>query len=170
MIVYLDFDGVLHPDAVYSPRNRPLELRAPGQLFMHAHVLVDAVAPYPELKIVLSTSWVWALGFKKTLKKMPAELAAKVVGATYPSGYETFQSMTRFQQIKGHVYRNGVKHWIAIDDLHSASQLNTWSNEALNRLVLTDGMKGLGCSETQTDLKMKLQQLSIEISNEKNLL
>lgn len=163
MIIYLDFDGVLHPDAVYSPRNRPLELRAPGQLFMHAHLLVDALAPYPGLKIVLSTSWIWALGFQKTLRRMPAELATKVIGATYPSGYETFQSMTRFQQIKGHVYRNELKHWIAIDDLHSGDQSHLWPDDMRNRLVLTDGVNGLGCPETQADLKIKLQQLSLEV-------
>ncbi len=38
MILFLDFDGVLHPDAVYLTR-RGVELRAPGELFMWAPIL-----------------------------------------------------------------------------------------------------------------------------------
>ena len=32
-VLFLDFDGVLHPDEVYLTRRGP-ELRAPGELFM----------------------------------------------------------------------------------------------------------------------------------------
>jgi hypothetical protein len=46
MILFLDFDGVLHPDAVYLERGRPV-LRADGELFMWAHHLVDALASAP---------------------------------------------------------------------------------------------------------------------------
>lgn len=38
MILFLDFDGVLHPDAAYLVRGRPV-LRAAGELFMWAPLL-----------------------------------------------------------------------------------------------------------------------------------
>ena len=47
MIIFLDFDGVLHPDSVYRPRNKPLALRAEGSLFMHARHIRDCVKSPP---------------------------------------------------------------------------------------------------------------------------
>ena len=84
MIVFLDFDGVLHPDAVYKPAKKPIELRGTGQLIMHAQILEDILKPF-NASIVLSTSWVRSLGFSKTLKKMPPALARLVIGATWHS-------------------------------------------------------------------------------------
>lgn len=162
MIIFLDFDGVLHPDAVYNPRNRPLELMAPGKLFMHAHILEDALAFYPEAKIILSTSWVRILGYELTLKKMPVNLQVRVVGATWHKeiiidGQDPFNSMTRYQQIDRHVKTNGIKRWLAIDDLHSGSE--AWPTEQLHRLVLTEQSKGLGCIDAQADLNTKLMEI-----------
>lgn len=53
MILFLDFDGVLHPDAVYLRLNGEIELRAPGALFMWAPALVDALEAHPQIRIVL---------------------------------------------------------------------------------------------------------------------
>lgn len=49
-VVYLDFDGVLHPDAVYRHREAPyIRLRAPGhEIFESCGVLERALLPYPE--------------------------------------------------------------------------------------------------------------------------
>ena len=78
MIVFLDFDGVLHADAVFRPRNKPLALRAEGSLFMYADILEKALSSHHDVQIALSTSWVRELGFNRTLKKMPAELSVRV--------------------------------------------------------------------------------------------
>ena len=164
MIIFLDFDGVLHPDAVYSPRNKPLELRAPGELFMHAPVLIEALAYYPEAEIVLSTSWVRVLGYERTLKKMPLKLAERVTGATWHKhmvidGQDPFSWMNRYEQIESHVKRNGIKKWLAIDDLHSGSELNQWPEKCRHLLVLTEESNGLGCPETQAELNTKLMKI-----------
>lgn len=140
MIIFLDFDGVLHPDAVYRPRNKPLQLRAAGELFMHASILEDALSPYPQAKVVLSTSWVKVLGYDRTVKKMPLKLAERVIGATWHDrmnemGRDPFDWMTRYQQIEAHVMRNAVEKWIAIDDLHSGKE--DWPACEIDKLVLT---------------------------------
>lgn len=85
MILFLDFDGVLHPDAVYLRLNGQVELRAEGALFMWAVRLAAALQSYPEVRIVLSTSWVRHLGFSRARKALPADLAAKVIGANWHS-------------------------------------------------------------------------------------
>lgn len=162
MIIFLDFDGVLHPDAVFNPKNKPLELRASGELFMHAQALIDALAYYPDAKIILSTSWVRVLGYERTLKKMPAKLSERVVGATWhkhmvQGGQDPFSWMNRFEQIESHVKRNGIQKWIAIDDLHSGSEV--WPEEKLHRLVLTEQLKGLSCIKAQADLNTKLLEI-----------
>jgi hypothetical protein len=164
VIIYLDFDGVLHPDAVYNPPNKPIELRGPGELFMHAHVLEEALAIYPEAKIILSTSWVRALGFDRTIKKMPPKLAARVTGATWHNklrqdNYDPFSNMSRFKQIMNHVNKNAVENWIAIDDLHSGHEVYSWPKDQSHLLVLTEESKGLGCPKAQADLNKKLKEM-----------
>lgn len=171
MIIFLDFDGVLHPDAVYKPIGKPIELRAEGELMMHAQILEEIIQPF-DVKIILSTSWVRTLGYSKTVKKMPPALAARVIGATwhsemvdktiypYSSGQhiaDPFNYLSRFQQIKRQVVRNSVERWLAIDDLHSGTE--SWPEDYAQYLVETDGEKGLGCTEKQQELKRKLEDL-----------
>lgn len=167
-LVFLDFDGVLHPDAVYQPRNGPLELRAPGELFQHAPILEEMLADHPDVKIILSTSWVRLLRYSRTLKKMPEGLRARVIGATWHSGMakpdgspyrrveDPFNWLTRFQQIEWYVKRHEIEHWLAIDDLHSGEEIDKWPFEQRHRLVLTDPDKGLGCPMAQEDLRTML--------------
>lgn len=48
MILFLDYDGVLHPDAAYyvpSRKSAHVELRAEGALFMWMPILEEILAP-----------------------------------------------------------------------------------------------------------------------------
>lgn len=158
MVIYLDFDGVLHPNAVY----KPLELRAPGSLMMHSGALESCLAPYPNAKLVLSTNWVYVFGIEVALSHLTPTLRARVIGSTWskPEGdeaIEPFSRMTRFQQIMSHVTRNNIKRWIAIDDLHSGYQ--EWPLEYKKKLVLTEQSIGMGCAEAQADLNTKLMEI-----------
>jgi len=176
MIIFLDFDGVLHPDAVVKPANKPIEIRGAGHLMMHAQILEDIFEPF-DVSIVLSTSWVRSLGFSKTLKKMPPALAGRVIGATWHSGMvdktaypyssgqytaDPFNHWSRFQQIENYVVRNNVENWLAIDDLHSGQEIEKWSQDVRHKLVLTDGIKGLSCDETQHDLINKIRLIAVK--------
>ena len=64
-VLYLDFDGALHPDAVFKyPKPPTIRLQAPGhELFESAPLLDQLLAQYPDIRIVLSTSRVQELGF-----------------------------------------------------------------------------------------------------------
>ena len=84
VLLFLDFDGVLHPDAVYLTR-RGVELRADGALFMWSPHLVEALEQQQNVRIVLSTSWARKLGFQRARAALPAELQARVIGATWHS-------------------------------------------------------------------------------------
>ena len=166
MIIYLDFDGVLHPDAVYRPRNKPLELRGEGSLMMHAPILINILDQHPDVKIILSTSWVREIGFDRTLKKMPAALADRVIGATWHKSMarrdilDISYSKSRFEQIVSHAAKSGIKSWMAVDDLHSAEETHLWPDEHLDRLVLTDQSLGISSASTQQELINKLRNFT----------
>jgi hypothetical protein len=70
MFLFLDFDGVLHPDP--CPR---------GRLFEHARALSDALAPHA-VDIVLSTTWRRIEPLEALKARLPPPLAARVIDIT----------------------------------------------------------------------------------------
>lgn len=92
MLLFVDFDGVLHPDAVYLRCGRA-ELRAEGQLFMWAHYL-QAVVEEADVQIVLSTSWARHLGYQRARKALPEPVSRLVVGATWHSAMKKGGALT----------------------------------------------------------------------------
>ncbi len=162
MILFLDFDGVLHPDAVFLRLNGEIELRADGGLLMWADRLSAALEPYPDSRIVLSTSWARHLGFSRARKVLPADLAARVVGATWHSAmgkgwpdYIPWDNQTRFDQIAAYLSRLPAPvPWLAIDDDDRG-----WPDAQRGHLVYTDGMTGLSAEGAQADLSRKLHDL-----------
>lgn len=80
--LFLDFDGVLHPDKVYRERGK-IVLKMDGfSLFEWPPLLEEILMPHPDLQIVLSTSWVRVLGFDEALAWLPPGLQQRVVGST----------------------------------------------------------------------------------------
>ena len=63
MILYLDFNGVLHHENVRNFGKGPVMIESGHSLFEWSNRLNIALLPYPEVQIVLSTSWVRILGF-----------------------------------------------------------------------------------------------------------
>lgn len=150
MILFLDFDGVLHPDAAFLVNGKP-ELRAEGELFMWAPLLVDVLAANSAIRIVLSTSWVRELRFSRARSYLPDELAKRVIGATWhsamarhPEGHHLLSGptwwdhATRYQQIKRYIDRAGLQDWIAIDDNDIG-----WADADQRYLIHTQGNTGI---------------------------
>jgi hypothetical protein len=91
LILFLDYDGVLHPDAVYRT-SQGIVLRREGlRLFEWAPLLEAALAPYPEVRIVLSTSRVRVVDFDHSRRRLPPRLQARVIGATWHSQMDVFE-------------------------------------------------------------------------------
>lgn len=157
-VLFLDFDGVLHPDDVYRTRNG-LVLRAPGQLMMHAGILVEILKEFPQVKISLSTSWVRILGYRRARAALPPELQALTVSSTWHSRmpkapFEGYDMQSRYQQIRAAVTRKGLTNWIALDD----DPFESWPDHD-RRLVRTDASLGLSSVPTQEELQSKLRVL-----------
>lgn len=160
-VLFLDFDGVLHPDAVFITPRGP-QLHAKGHLFMWAPLLAQALADFPQVKIVLSTTWVRHLGFRRARGYLPEAIQSRVTGATWHSemargwaDQNWWDSATRYEQICRHVARARLPNWISLDD-----DPEGWPSEALGQLVLCEGQLGLtqpGCLEL---LRRRLSGLS----------
>ncbi len=157
MILFLDFDGVLHPDAVFLSRKGP-QLRGDGTLFMWTELLESELKSFPDVKIVLSSSWVRHLGFSRSLKRLPAGLRSRVVGATWHSSMGRdladkvwWDQSTRYSQIVRYVARATVSHWIAIDDDDAG-----WAPADRDKLVHTSSVEGLSDSVALAELRLKL--------------
>jgi hypothetical protein len=83
-VCYLDFDGVLHDEEVFWHPRRGIYLKTPGRtLFEWLPILDELFAPHPDVKIVLSTSWVRARSFYFAKKQLTPRLQERVIGATY---------------------------------------------------------------------------------------
>ena len=164
-ILFLDYDGVLHEDAVFLEKRRPV-LRTDGELFMWSHHLVRELEPYPDIRIVLSTSWVRIRGFSRAKDVLPQPLRDRVIGATWHSsmgrsehgGFRLvstwWDEATRYQQIARCVQRARLSQWIAIDDNGLG-----WADEHVDKLILTSPNKGI--SDPVALIKLRTQLISI---------
>jgi len=157
-VLYLDFDGVLHPEPVFFHPNRGVYLGAEAHghtLFEHAPLLASVLAPYPDVKIVLSTSWVQHRSYSKAVKRLPLELQNRVVGATFHAAHMTRDSwfaLPRGAQVLGDVGRRRPAHWVALDDDDV-----DWPEKHLSKLVKTDTMLGLARPGAVDELRSHLE-------------
>lgn len=159
-VLYLDFDGVLmHENVLWHPR-RGAYLHAPPEytLFQHAELLEQLLAPYPDISIVLSTSWVLQYGCYGAAKRLPDGLRRRVIGATYHSAMRTdirFSDMPRGEQVVRDVLRRAPGSWLAVDDNPEG-----WPAWALPHLVLTDPHEGISPPHLQEKLRRNLALLA----------
>lgn len=163
-VLYLDFDGVLHHEAVYvdgqgQPYMHP-EFAEGHRLFEWVHHLDELLAPYPDMKIVLSTTWAVQLGFEVARSRLPESLRKRVIGCTYMPAVHgvtreqkaDFNATPRGFQVQYDVLRRRPRRWLAIDD-----EINGWAG-AEDHLIPTDGKRGLGWEEARAYLAHCLQQ------------
>lgn len=158
MILFLDFDGVLHPDSVFVTRKGP-KLQGYGQLFMWMPILEAELSAFPAVELVLSTSWVRHIGFTRAKKRLSIELQNRVVGATWHSSMANawadqiwWDQTSRYGQIMRYVGRAEITHWLALDD-----DVEGWAPSNRHRLIPSNGFKGLSDELTAQDLRTKLQ-------------
>ena len=89
-ILYLDYDGVLHPSDVRITKAEPLRPRiyqngrpTDRLLFENAPLLACILEAFPEVRISLATSWVRILGYEFAVQQLPPALRARVVGTIW---------------------------------------------------------------------------------------
>jgi len=160
----LDFDGVLHPDAAFLEKGRPV-LRSEGSLFMWSGYLEEALEPHPEVEIVISSSWCRVFGFTRARKFLPVSLQPRVIGGTWHSSMARSQiggfkipltwwdTATRYQQIMRYVRMERIERWVAVDD-----DSEGWAADDTERLILTDSALGISAPGALSQLAKRLAE------------
>lgn len=159
LVLYLDFDGVLHHENCHWHPGRGPSLSAPAryELFQHNVLLEQMLAPYPCLKIVLSTSWVVRYGLTKTANRLSPSLLARVIGATFHSRHmnvDDFLHLPRGQQVHDDVRRRRPRDWLALDDDEEG-----WPAAHAERLIKTHMYEGLSDFAVQREFQQKLRKM-----------
>ena len=134
-----------------------LHLRAWGHhLFERAPLLDELMAPYDDIKIVLSTTWVAARSFEFARDQLPDGLRSRVIGATYTAeNLKYFGAWPRGRQVASDVLHRKPGKWFAIDDDDSG-----WPTSARPRLILVDANAGISTPQAQAAIRAKLKWLA----------
>ncbi len=139
-ILFLDFDGVLHPNGC-----------APADCFCLLPALADTITPF-EIDIVISSSWRIhrSLGWMKKL--FPHTLRKRIVGTTgdpFPGTH------SRWKEIRAYLSEHPAPDWRALDDFDFEFPLNC------PQLIHCDGARGCGSAELN-QLATWLGQVTVE--------
>ena len=157
-IVYLDFDGVLHHENVVWSRHLGAYLSAPAGyvLFQHCDLLIEVLEPYPQIQIVLSTSWSRVYGCAKAAKMLPPKLRTRVIGATWHWRMDKirFMQKSRGEQVWGDVSRRKPRAWIALDD-----DYENWPTHCNDHYTRTHPTEGVSDPEVLALLRAKLAEM-----------
>ena len=100
-LLFLDFDGVLHPThfAGESP-------------FSRAHLLEETLAQFAP-KIVISSSWRFTHSLEKLQRSLPTSIGQLIIGTTSSA---IVGKHPRFQEIQNYLATYGTADWQALDD------------------------------------------------------
>lgn len=119
MILFLDFDGVLHPyESVYSGLF-PQFLVRKDSLFCHLPRFENVVREHPDIEIVISSDW----RFKETLEELKAhfsaDIAARIFDTTTLDKRVNYRGDARCLEIYKWLRDNQRTHetWLAVDDM-----------------------------------------------------
>jgi hypothetical protein len=119
-VLYLDFDGVLHP---YQDEYCIFEIPE-HVLFKFEPLLESQLEPFPQVKIVLSTTWVKNKTGSGALFYPSPGLQRRVVGATWDHEARSYRVpvdaphrlLSRYEQIAADVAWRKPSTWFALDD------------------------------------------------------
>jgi hypothetical protein len=130
-LLFLDFDGVLHPNFSLG-----------GDHFSRVDILMDVLGSHAaELEVIISSSWRFQYPFDVVLGFLPEELRRLVSGATpevEPGRHQRHREILAFLN-----WRKGQPEWRALDD-----DLGGFPKDC-PELIVCDGRVGIDSGSTQ---------------------
>lgn len=127
MLLFLDFDGVLHPKGAGGPRFTRLPL---FEAFLREPAAQD-------VRLVISSTWRQAYGLPKLRQFFSTDIADRILGATPTlASYRT--EFERGEEIEAWLSKHPSQPWAALDD-----DSEGFAPRLRPRLVLCNGTRGL---------------------------
>jgi len=137
MIIFLDFDGVLHP--VFPRRELTDE---ENQLFSYLPRLESVLRDYPEFKIVISSSWRQFRPWENVIGAFSSDISARIIGATpvLKSNEPPYPKHPRYEEILDFLEKNYLESapWVALDD-----DPEIFPPDCTNLILCPDGFRDL---------------------------
>ena len=134
MILFLDFDGVLHPDPCYRE----------AELFCHLPKLEAVLRDFCDVEIVISSTWRETRSLGQLQNYFSSDIGKRIIGVTplwreLPELRATLGNFPRQVEIEGWRRKSGRiwEPWVAIDDRPY------WFRPFLKNLILCDSATGL---------------------------
>lgn len=115
IVIFLDFDGVLHKfgeDAL----DDEFRLLPNPNLFCWRGILAEALRPWPEVKIVISSDWARLFSDENLARLIGPELGERMIGVV-----ET-RAADRAREVLKDAQRRGLSRWLALDDHDSVRE------------------------------------------------
>ena len=112
--LFLDFDGVLHPDRYSLSNYDPDRVFRNNDIFSQAPILAALLTEYP-CQVIISSSWRFTHSIDEMKEKLPKGIAKNVAGVT---GDAYVGPHPRYNEIKEYLTsRNkSLFSWRALDD------------------------------------------------------
>lgn len=147
-ILFLDFDGVLHPEHCHESKH-----------FCCLPSLESAVRQVPECELVITSTWRLQYPLERIRQRFSADVAAKIAGATprfaeLTDVPDTLVGYEREAECRAWLWAHHAAHrpWLAVDD-------RSWLYRPFCRsLFLVDGREGLTAIASE-QLAVRLRQL-----------
>lgn len=129
-IIFLDFDGVLHPHSQYKTKD--------NYMFSKTDLLNNLIKEYSDINIVISSSWRESFSLKDLKNFFPDETSEKIIGVTPVLSSNTLIG-GRLKEIYHFCETNniGENEWVALDDIASLF-LKSFKDEDSNWINLKD--------------------------------
>ncbi|MCA8229565.1 HAD domain-containing protein [Burkholderia vietnamiensis] len=161
--LFVDYDGPLHRGHAVLDAGGNVLLDSGQPLFEYAPLLAEMLEPYPNVQLVLTTSWLDTLPLDQVVSYLPAALARRVVGTTrgikVRFGY-LMDGSARTYVIRSYVFEKRLKNWLALDDsVYGAFHLSTDFLDLSPHLVLLDAQRGIGDAQAQ----QRIQEWLVEM-------
>lgn len=139
-ILFVDFDGVLHPEFCHESKH-----------FMHRDTFEAVVRTFPNIELVISSTWRLQRPLDVLKKLFSEDVAARVIGTTplyaeLDDVPDTLEGYQREAECRSWLRRHGrvAQEWMALDD-------RSWNFRPFNpNVFLVDGHVGLNAEAART--------------------
>lgn len=134
LILFLDFDGVLHPE--YEGQFTPVD-----QVFCHLQRLEKILRDFPNVDIVISSMWRYQFTLDQLRTRFSPDIALRIIGKTQQSDYfdTSYVRARREKEILNWLIDadRTDEPWVALDDC-------AWHfQHHLDHLVVCNAFTGL---------------------------